>query len=301
MTNTLYAAPLEGVTGFAWRKAHADVFGGADKYFAPFLSPTTSHSFTTKETRDISQNEHNLVPQILASNHENFVWAAEYLKSLGYNEINLNLGCPSGTVVAKKKGCGVLRDLVQLDTLLDGIYSNVKDINISIKTRIGLSDASEWQSILAVYENYPISELIVHPRVKTQLYNGRADRALFLDTLNSTKLNLVYNGDVNDLNDEALSYGIPVMVGRGLISNPSLFREIKGGSHSSLDELKRFHDSVLKSYQSYISGDAQLLHKMKEFWHYFRDNFDVPDSAIKKILKSKHLSEYSCAVAAVLK
>ena len=337
MSTKLYTAPLEGVTGFAWRKAHSEVFGCADKYFSPFLSPTEHHSFTTRELRDITQGEKNLVPQILASKADHFVWATEYVMDLGYSEVNLNLGCPSGTVVSKGKGSGMLRDTEALDRFLDEIFERLSGrlceepsgnlggepggnlggelggnlgeepggkpdgLRISVKTRTGLNDSSNWPAILDVFNKYPISELIIHPRAKTEMYKGKADRELFLDTMKKTELPLVYNGDVATPDDEALSFGCPVMVGRGLIRRPALFREIRGGKSASRSELANFHDLVLEYYQIYISGDSQILHKMKEFWHYFEDNFDAPDSLLKKIYKSKSLSEYKMAVNSVFK
>ena len=325
MSTKLYTAPLEGVTGFAWRKAHSEIFGCADKYFSPFLSPTEHHSFTTRELRDITQGEKNLVPQILASKADHFVWATEYVMELGYSEVNLNLGCPSGTVVSKGKGSGMLRDTEALDRFLDEIFERLggrlcgepggnlgeepggnlgeahDGLKISVKTRTGLNDSSNWPAILDVFNKYPISELIIHPRAKTEMYKGKANRELFLDTMKKTELPLVYNGDVATPDDEALSFGCPVMVGRGLIRRPALFREIRGGKSASRSELASFHDLVLEYYQIYISGDSQILHKMKEFWHYFEDNFDAPDSLLKKIYKSKSLSEYKMAVSSVFK
>ena len=305
MSTKLYTAPLEGVTGFAWRKAHSEVFGCADKYFSPFLSPTEHHSFTTREIRDITQGEQNLVPQILASKADHFVWATEYVMGLGYSEVNLNLGCPSGTVVSKGKGSGMLRDTEALDRFLDEIFERLSGkpniLKISVKTRTGLNDSSNWPAILDVFNKYPISELIIHPRAKTEMYKGKANRELFLDTMKKTELPLVYNGDVAKPDDEALNFGCPIMVGRGLIRRPALFREIRGGKSASRSELASFHDLVLEYYQIYISGDSQILHKMKEFWHYFEDNFDAPDSLLKKIYKSKSLSEYKMAVNSVLK
>ena len=345
MSTKLYTAPLEGVTGFAWRKAHSEIFGCADKYFSPFLSPTEHHSFTTRELRDITQDEKNLVPQILASKADHFVWATEYVMELGYSEVNLNLGCPSGTVVSKGKGSGMLRDTEALDRFLDEIFERLSGrlceepsgnlggepggnlggepsgnpggepggnlgeepggkpdgLRISVKTRTGLNDSSNWPAILDVFNKYPISELIIHPRAKTEMYKGKANRELFLDTMKKTELPLVYNGDVATPDDEALSFGCPVMVGRGLIRRPALFREIRGGKSATRSELANFHDLVLEYYQIYISGDSQILHKMKEFWHYFEDNFDAPDSLLKKIYKSKSLSEYKMAVNSVFK
>lgn len=291
----LYAAPLEGLTSFSWRKAHKEVFGGADKYFAPFFSPTHNYELNTKEYRDLTQNESDLVPQILVSKVELAVWSFGILREMGYNEVNINFGCPSGTVVAKGKGSGALREPDKLDELLDGIFSGAGDMKLSVKTRVGTHDSDNWGRILEIYEKYPITELIVHPRVQKQFYKGDADRELFKESMKSCSIPIVYNGDVNTPDDEAFSYGCDVMCGRGLIARPSLLREARGGRAATNEELRRFHDMVLESYSTYMPGDTALLHRMKEFWHYFNANYDVEDRLLKKLLKSKHLPEYRAA------
>lgn len=296
----LYAAPLEGLTSFSWRKAHKEIFGGADKYFAPFFSPTHNYELNTKEYRDLTQNETELVPQILVSRAELAVWSLGILRNMGYREVNINFGCPSGTVVAKGKGSGALRDVTQLDQLLDGIFEGAGDMKLSVKTRVGIHDSDSWGRILEVYEKYPITELIVHPRVQKQFYKGDADRELFLSSADTCSLPLVYNGDVNTPDDEAFSYGCDVMCGRGLIARPSLLREAKGGSAASREELREFHDRVLDSYSTYMPGDTALLHRMKEFWHYFSANYEVEDRILKKLLKSRHLAEYRTAAGLIM-
>lgn len=303
MKHRLYAAPLEGLTVSVWRRAHRDIFGGADKYFAPFISPNKNLMLTEREKRDLTQGEDNLIPQVLTNNNEYFDWACRTLDELGYKEINLNLGCPSGTVAAKGRGAGALSDLNELDQFLGGAYSSVDKLrmDLSIKTRIGFEDADSWDKIINLYEKYPVHELIVHPRIRTQYYKGEPDRALFKKTLGSTNLSIVYNGDVTAIDDEALDYGCDVMIGRGLISRPALLREIKGGLPAKREELARFHELVLTGYSEYMPGATPLLHRMKEFWTYFKDCFVLDAKDVKRIHKSKNLSEYNAAVEAVIK
>lgn len=299
--NKLYAAPLEGITGFVWRNAHRTVFGGVDKYYTPFISPNSNLCFQTKELRDISQGEKDLVPQLITKNGEHFIWAARELHAMGYDEVNFNLGCPSGTVVAKHKGSGLLRHPDVLDALLDEIFSALPDMKISIKTRIGMTDKYEWPAILAVYNRYPIYELTVHPRLQAQHYNGTADREVFLETLKASSLSLVYNGDVYAPNDDAFQYGCGVMVGRGLTQDSALFRRVRGGKAASRDELTQFHDMVLEGYSKYISGDVSLMHRMWEFWHFFVCAFYDTDDAIKRMRKAKNIVAYRSAADEILR
>lgn len=297
----IYAAPLEGITGYVWRIAHNRIFGGIDKYYTPFISPSSNYEFQTKELRDVNKGEKNLVPQIIANNAEMFLWAARELGEMGYEEVNFNLGCPSGTVVSKGKGSGALRDLEKLDRMLDEIYTALPDMKVSIKTRIGINSPDEWPAILSVYERYPVYELTIHPRVKSQQYKGLASRSVFTETLANTNLQLVYNGDVTEKDDEAFAYGCPVMVGRGVIANPSFGREVRGGEPASKEELIRFHNELLEGYKEYMSGDMPLLHRMKELWHYYSAMFDVTDAQMKKIYKAKKLTEYMNAVNSFMK
>lgn len=295
-----YAAPLEGVSGYVWRNAHRAVFGGADRYFTPFLAPDSNLRFQTKELRELTQGERDLVPQILTNRSDYFLWAARELQAMGYGEVNLNLGCPSGTVVAKHKGSGMLRSPEELDNFLSEIFSACAGINVSVKTRIGLKNAAEWDALLKVFERYPICELTVHPRTQCCFYDGAADRGVFLSTLAKTALPLIYNGDVKTADDAAFSYGCGVMAGRGLIANPALFRQARGGKAADRAELLRFHEMLLEGYKAYMPGQTPLMHRMRELWHYFSAGFRETDGAMKRMNKAKNLPELLSAADSIL-
>lgn len=297
----MYAAPLEGLTGFAWRRAHKEVFGGADKYYTPFLVANQTHKFKTKELRDLGQEEDNLVPQILTDKAEHFIWAAGQLKDMGYEEVNFNLGCPSGTVVSRGKGSGALKDIDNLDRMLDEIFNASLNIKISIKTRIGFDDKEEFPSLLGIYSKYPVHELTIHPRLRSDFYKGEADRKVFLEALKDSKLTLVYNGDINSFDDEAFGYGCSVMAGRGLIADPALFRKARGGASANIDELMDFHERLIEYYSGYMQGDGPVIHHMKEMWTYFENLFEYDEKTMKKLRKAKSLSEYRIAANAVMK
>ena len=168
----LYFAPLEGIGGYIYRNAQADYFEKADKYFSPFLAPNQNRSISPKEYKDIAP-EHNegiiLVPQVMANNAEIFLKAAQELEQLGYKEINLNLGCPSRTVVTKYRGAGFLAKPEALEQFLEEVYSKL-NIRLSLKTRLGMEDAEEFEHLLEIYNKFPVTELIIHPRVQTDYY-----------------------------------------------------------------------------------------------------------------------------------
>lgn len=219
----LYAAPMEGLTTYIWRRAQREVFGGVDKYFTPFLSPNGNLAFQQKELDEVTQGETDTVPQLLTNRGDYFVWAARELYAMGVREVNFNLGCPSGTVTAKRKGAGLLAYPEELDRCLEEIFAALPDMRVSIKTRIGKNDPADWERLLAIYGKYPVSELIVHPRVQKEFYRGAVHRDAFELALARRREPPVYNGDlftVAEVEDFCRKYPQvrAVMLGRGLVA-----------------------------------------------------------------------------------
>ena len=296
---------MEGLTTCWWRQVHRELFGGADKYFTPFLSPNANLSFQQKELDEI-QGEPDTVPQLLTNRGDHFLWAARELYERGYREVNFNLGCPSGTVTAKHKGAGLLAYPEELDRCLGEIFDGLPDLRVSVKTRIGKSDPAEWDALLALYEKYPISELIVHPRVQKEFYKGAVHRDAFDRALDAYPGTLVYNGDLFTPSDvEAFCRQYPqvtaVMTGRGLMTDPSLLRQTRGGRPASRQELTAFHDRLLALYTARLSGDTPVLHRMRELWNYLSGSFEDTDRPLKTIRKAKDLPAYEAAAQEILR
>lgn len=303
----LYAAPLEGLTTYLWRRIQYEMFGGADKYFTPFLSPNSNLSFQTKEMDEVCYNEGmTVVPQLICSRADHFLWAAKELYDMGYREINFNLGCPSGTVAAKRKGAGFLAYPDDLDCCLEEIFGGLPDgMRLSVKTRIGKNDASEWDKLLAIYNRYPISELIIHPRVQKEFYRGAVHMDAYTYACEHTVLPLVYNGDLHTVADVACFGELypttdTLMLGRGLIADPSLLRQLRGGTRATREELISFHNRLFEAYRERLCGDMPALHRMREFWNYYALSFEDTDSYLKKIRKAKSCAEYHSAAMSLL-
>ena len=294
-----YAAPMEGLTGWRWRQVHASLFGAADRYYTPFLSPNANFEFQTKELQEIDP-EHNLnlpvVPQILTNRAEYFVWAARECRSRGYGEVNLNLGCPSGTVTGKNKGAGLLREPELLRRLLDGIFDALPDLKISVKTRIGWDDPTHWPALLALMNEYPIALLIVHPRLRTEFYKVSVHREAFTWARENTRLPLCYNGDLFTPADVAAAPSVPLMFGRGLQSDPSLLRRLRGGAPATMSELRAFHDALYAAYRRDFSGDVPVLHRMRELWNYLADSFRDTQELLRAVRKARTCTAYDQAV-----
>lgn len=193
-----YFAPMEGITGAVFRRTHHEFFPGIDKYFMPFITPTTQEKLTPRQKRDVLP-EYNegvpAVPQLLTRTAADFIWAANTLASLGYAEVNLNLGCPSGTVTAKGKGAGFLAHPDELDRFLDAVFSACT-VPISIKTRLGVHDPAEFEALLEIYSRYPVAELTIHPRVRQDFYKGRVREDAFAAALPHCPMPVCYNGDL---------------------------------------------------------------------------------------------------------
>ena len=299
-----YFAPLEGVTGYIYRNAYETFFGQIDKYFMPFISPTKNKGFTSRELNDILPEHNqglNVVPQILTNNAEYFNGTVNELSKFGYDEINLNLGCPSGTVVAKCKGSGFLAQRDKMDEFLEDIFSNAST-KISIKTRIGKDSPEEFYELIEIFNKYPLEELIIHPRIQTDFYKNKPNMQVFKDALSLSKNPVCYNGDIFNVNNyRELTETYPslgsVMLGRGLIANPALIREIKNNHVIDKQELKAFHDAVYAGYKEILSGDKNALFKMKEFWFYMINLFADSDKYAKKIRKSDRSSDYEAVIS----
>ncbi len=302
----LYAAPMEGLTGYIWRRAQREMFGGVDKYFTPFLSPNGNLTFQRKELDEVTQGERDTVPQLLTNRGDYFVWAARELYAMGYREVNFNLGCPSGTVTAKHKGAGLLAYPEELERCLDEIFGTLPEMRVSIKTRIGKNDPAEWPRLLDIYARYPVAELIVHPRLQKEFYRGVVHRDAFDAALARRQEVPVYNGDLFTAADvAAFCRQYPqvdaVMVGRGLIADPALGRRLRGGAPASRQELTAFHDRLLADYRQRLSGDTPVLHRMRELWNYLSGSFEGTERELKAVRKAKTVAEYLPAAQRLLR
>ena len=299
----IYFAPLEGITGYIQRQTFEKHFGSIDKYFIPFIQPKQHGHFTNREKQDMAP-EHNegftSIPQLLTNSVHDFLLTTEKLQDLGYTEVNLNLGCPSRTVVSKGRGSGQLADLEVLERFLTELFEKVQ-VEVSIKTRIGVQDPLEFESLLPVFRKFPLKELIVHPRVQKEMYKGTPHKEIFEAAMAAKEFPVCYNGDIFGKADyEQLMQQFPtldrIMIGRGLLQNPGLAREIQGGAPLSKEEAKAYHDEIYARYQQVMFGEKNLLFKMKEFWVYQMESFNDTVKAAKKIRKSQRIYQYEEAV-----
>lgn len=304
-----YLAPMEGITGYIYRQAYHACFHPMDRYFTPFLAPKHKSSFSSKERNDILP-EHNqgmcVIPQILTSSAEDFLDTAVKLKEYGYKEVNLNLGCPSGTVAAKGKGAGFLRDPQKLSVFLEEVSEGMdkENMQFSIKTRVGVEREEEFDTLLEIYNRFPLTELIIHPRILKDFYKYSPRMEIFRKGFTESASPVCYNGDIFRKKDmDRLTEAYPrldrVMVGRGVLMDPFLIEEITkdtAAKGKKAERLEAFHNRICDGYKQTMSGDRPVLFKMKELWGFMIHSYPDEEKQMKKIRKAQRLTEYEAAV-----
>ena len=298
-----YLAPMEGVTDSIYRSVHSRIFAPFDRYYTPFLSPTQDRRVTARQLRELDPERNaglDVVPQVLVNDPELFVWAAEVFRDMGYREVNLNLGCPSGTVVKKKKGSGLLGQRALLERLLDGIFEG-SPLPISIKTRLGLQDEAEFAPLLELFNRYPICELIVHPRVQRDQYRGEVRMEAFRSALAHSRAPVCYNGNLFTPADvSALEAACPgldaAMPGRGAVANPGLVGYLKTGRWATAAQMRQLHDALYAEYGRVMPGFKPTVFRMREFWAFWACMFAAPEKPLKRIRKAVSFADYEAAV-----
>ena len=290
-----YFAPMEGLTDSVYRRLHHKYFSGIDRYYMPFFSPTIHRTLTHREDRELPFAESEpfcAVPQVLTKVPEDFLWAAEQCADRGYEEVNLNLGCPSGTVVSKGKGSGMLDKPEELDRFLDRIFGDCC-LPVSVKTRLGIADPGEFPALLEIFNRYPIRELTVHPRVRKAFYQGPVEMEMFRYCAEHSTHPLCYNGDLMNQGDiikiqEEFPGVEAVMIGRGLIGDPGMLSP--GGT--TADALEAFHGELLETYTELFGGARNAMFRLKENWGHILPRFAVEEKLAKRLRKATDLGEY---------
>ena len=310
----LTVAPMEGLTTVVYRRLHAQFFGAADRYYLPFVTPTREPKFTDRQLRELAPEANEgicAIPQLLTRNADDFIWAAKALADLGYKEVNLNLGCPAGTVTAKGKGSGFLQYPTELHSFLCRIFKADLPIAVSLKTRVGYRSPYEFENLVDIYARFPVSRLIVHPRLKTDLYRGDVRLEVLDKVLSALPMPLGYNGDLitpEDIEKTAVHYAVApgglaeIMVGRALMADPALFRKVNGGSAASLSEILSFHEALFEAYTALFESQKNAMMRMKEYWFFqlclFGEEGDEArlKKAASKIFRSKQIPDFEAAV-----
>ena len=323
-TIRLSLGPFQGITDAPFRNVFKKHFGGIDKYYTPFFTGIQKDHAKNMQVEEIDptcNDVETLTPQILSIDAKEILRFANQCKELGYKEINLNMGCPFPRVANKKRGCGLLPYPEKIESMLNAVFDRI-DLKFSIKCRLGYFDPDEIVPVIEVFNQYPLSELIIHPRIGKQLYKGEADVKRFAELIPMIKAPLVYNGDIVSVESferirEEVKPVNEFMLGRGLLANPFLAEEIS--SQAGLPPVRsvspegllrcarndeRLHAYVVDLYEDrlrHAGGSPKVLGRMKELWSYLMYSFDEPQDIWRKIKKINALKEYEEAVETVFR
>ncbi len=297
---TLILAPIRGITDCYFRTIFQKYFPGFDLALAPFINPQRYSSYQPKQLKDLLPKENlalPVIPQLLHTNAEDFLFLADRLYDLGYKEVNWNLGCPAPMVTKKKRGSGLLPYPDEIVAFLDQVVTRLP-MQLSIKTRLGYESPEELLHLLPHLDKYPLSEIIIHGRLGKQLYKGTTDKKSFARCLQKTNHSIVYNGDITSIEEfTELQQQFPSiskwMIGRGVLANPFLAGKIKGIKQEvTIRQLQLFHRELYECYRELLSGQAHLLGRMKQLWVYLSNSFPPAPKTWKKIKKCTTEKKY---------
>ncbi len=300
-----YFAPLEGLGNALYRRIHREHFPSMDRYYTPFYVPGAKKGLSVKARRELAVWEAGLIPQVLSDRAEDVLLTAKQLSDLGYPAINLNLGCPSGTVVAKGRGAGFLGRVEDLARFFDRVCAE-SPLPVSVKTRLGLQSLEEFPALLALFGRYPLDELILHPRLGVEQYGGRPHTEFFEEARQTLTYPLIYSGDLFStahisLFQQAHPKTHALMIGRGLLCNPGLVEEMVTGERLRLPRFLAFQEALFAAYEETLFGEAPLLHKMKELWSYQIHLFSGHEKAKKRLKKAQCKAELRAAIEAIVR
>ena len=193
----IHFAPLQGYTDSVYREAHAQIFGGVETYYTPFVRLEKT-GFRNKELRDLvpeANTSASLVPQMIAASPEEFRRIAGLFRESGYRRADINLGCPFPMQARQHRGAGILPYPDEVKVLLETIFE-FPEIQFSVKLRLGWDSPEEAQALLPFLNGLPLTHLTLHPRIGTQQYKGKTDLSAFSRFYDSCTLPLFYNGDI---------------------------------------------------------------------------------------------------------
>jgi tRNA-dihydrouridine synthase B len=303
----LIASPLQGFTEFRFRNAFHRYFGGIDTFYAPYIRLNGKLEIKPGYQRDLAPENNQvpeLIPQVMTNDADEFLFVASYVRSLGYTELNWNLGCPYPMVTKRGMGSGLICNTPRIDEILQRVH-NESDIVVSMKMRLGYDAPDEILSVWPILAKYPIRHISVHARLGKQLYKGGVNLDAFEACLKTAPHPVRYNGDITRVEHvRLLTKRFPEqthwLIGRGLIADPFLPAMIKADSTEYPENraliFRKFHDTLYESIAGSLSGSSHVLVKMESYWEYFSQSFPDPHKTFKRIKKAKSFGAYEEAV-----
>ena len=311
-TEIIYQAPLQGFTDFTYRNVFHEVYGGVTKYFISYLSFGKGQEIKKSQLKEILPENNKalpVVPQVLFSDSTELFELVSIIIDKGYQEINLNLGCPYPMATNRGRGAAWLEKPAALNETLIELFGKGLQSKFSVKMRAGMTNDQDAKAIFDILNQFPLEEIIFHPRTAKQMYTGKSDPSLFAAAVPQVKHPLVYNGDIFSLADlqelkDLLPYQHKWMTGRGLLMDPALAMRLNGlvmDEKMRKQKMKEFHDLLFDQYSERLQGSGHLLARMNQFWIYFSESFENPHKAMKLVKKSSNILKYNAAVVEIFR
>ncbi len=311
MSFKLLSSPLQGFTDFTFRNAQQKFFGGIDTFYAPYIRFNRKMIIKGSYQRDLNPDVNTsltVIPQVMTADADHFLFVIKYIQSLGYKELNWNLGCPYPMVTKSGMGSGLICNTEKIDHILDRAHSET-DVTISMKMRLGYENSNEILEAFKVLDNYPLKNIAVHARLGKQLYKGGVDLEAFQKCIDVAKHTLYYNGDITSVEQfKKMRDRFPsiehFMIGRGLIADPFLPSMIKADTSEyptdRWEVFRAFHDTIYEQYDAMLSGPVPIKMKMQGFWEFFSRSTHSPQKVFKAIKKAGNPRKYKAAVDEII-
>jgi len=312
MAPTLLSSPLQGFTDFRFRNAFHHYFGGIDTFYAPYIRLQGKMVIKNSYQLDLAPENNStltIIPQVITNDPDEFVFVAKYVQSLGYKELNWNLGCPYPMVTKSGMGSGLICQPARIQEVLTKAH-NETDIVVSMKMRMGYENAAEILDTFPVLDQFPLKSIAIHARIGKQLYKGPVDLEAFEKCVTGTRHKLYYNGDITSVAafkkiEERFPTIDHYLIGRGLIADPFLPNMIKNNTTTypkdRWDIFMAFHNTIYQDYDAYLSGPTPIRMKMLGFWKYFAETTSQPQKTFKAIKKATNPNKYREAVSQIIR
>ena len=307
MSLPIHFAPLQGYTDDVYRRIHHELFGGITTYYTPFVR-MDGGGVRSKDMRDIRPEFNEgvpVVPQIIVKSMKEFEYLVGIIEEKGYQEIDINMGCPFPMQAKHGRGSGLLAHTDIIEEIAKAI-SEKNNLSFSVKMRLGWESKEEWKPVLDILNGTPLRQITLHPRIGTQQYKGKTDMEAFAEFYARCKHPLIYNGDITTLVDiQNIETSYPnlagIMIGRGLLARPTLATEYVSGKESPWEtrrnQLHEFHHRLMAHYETTANSEAQVHNRMRLFWEYMEA--EIGKKTYKKLMKAGNLKNYLAAVREV--
>lgn len=285
----LVLAPMQGLTGLPFRKAFCRTFGDVFDYaVSPFISLT--HGNLTMADKKISdvlpENNRGLmpvVPQVLGSEIPEFVDLANRLYDVGYKEVNWNIGCPMPRVARKVRGSGILPFPERVEAVIEAVTSK-SPMQLSVKMRLGYRSENEIFDLIPILNRYPLKNVIIHPRIGVELYDGELHLDCLRRVLPLLNHRVIYNGDIRTTEDVSMITKQFVdiedfMIGRGVLGDPLLPLRLKRvGVEDEKILLISFLQNLCDEIWYLPVPERSKCNKLKEYWGLLCEGREVADA-----------------------